>query len=322
MKFDIFHPERYHGAAKKPPFFEGWYYKLVSANMQDRLAFIPGIILGKDAHAFIQVLDGTKRRAEYFRFPASAFKTHTDPFAVDIGPNHFDLRGMELHLGTDKSAYDGSIAFGPLTPWPVRLLSPGIMGWYAWIPGMQCYHGVLGFNHHLRGTLATDHRKITFDDGKGYLEKDWGQSFPEGWIWFQSNHFAEPELSLTASIAVIPWLGASFPGFIVGLWWKRRLYRFTSYIGAKIDTLTLTPDQIHWSLSGNGLRLEMTVNRAAGSALLGPTIVDMGKHVDETLDASVRIRLFRPHGKVLLEGEGFATGLEVQGKLDKLLALG
>ncbi len=66
------HPERYHGRGRRPPFFEGWYYKLVDAGEQERLAVIPGIFLSSDPgehHAFIQVLDGTRGTATYHRFP-------------------------------------------------------------------------------------------------------------------------------------------------------------------------------------------------------------------------------------------------------------
>ena len=48
-------PGMYHGFNKKPPFFEGWYYKLVSADERYKVAIIPGVILGQDAHAFVQV---------------------------------------------------------------------------------------------------------------------------------------------------------------------------------------------------------------------------------------------------------------------------
>ena len=55
---NILTPARYHGLKKKPPFFEGWYYKMVSADESQKIAIIPGVILGQDAHAFVQVLNG------------------------------------------------------------------------------------------------------------------------------------------------------------------------------------------------------------------------------------------------------------------------
>ena len=51
-------PAIYHGHTKKAPFFEGWYFKLVSADETRRYAIIPGVSLSGDAHAFVQVLDG------------------------------------------------------------------------------------------------------------------------------------------------------------------------------------------------------------------------------------------------------------------------
>ena len=51
-------PSFYHGLNKKPPFFEGWYYKLISADEKLKVAIIPGVIKGNDAHSFIQVLNG------------------------------------------------------------------------------------------------------------------------------------------------------------------------------------------------------------------------------------------------------------------------
>jgi tocopherol cyclase len=68
-------PGMYHGFDKKPPFFEGWYYKLVSANESHKVAIFPSVILGQDAHAFLQVLDQVRDKrifASQFPQPAPA----------------------------------------------------------------------------------------------------------------------------------------------------------------------------------------------------------------------------------------------------------
>ena len=59
----IWKPAAYHGARATPPFFEGWYFKLVTADGSRRYAVIPGIFQhqeGARTHAFVQVLDGLK----------------------------------------------------------------------------------------------------------------------------------------------------------------------------------------------------------------------------------------------------------------------
>ena len=81
---------------------------------------------------------------------------------------------------------------------------------------MECYHGILSMNHSINGTLILNGKTLSFDKGRGYMEKDWGHSFPEGYIWMQSNHFSKKETSIKISVAKIPWLRSSFIGFIAG----------------------------------------------------------------------------------------------------------
>ncbi len=90
------------------------------------------------------------------------------------------------------------------------------MGWYAFVPFMECYHAVIGFDHPLEGKININGNEIDFTGGRGYIEKDYGKSFPSYYIWMQSNHFETEEISVMASVAKIPWLGSSFDGFVVG----------------------------------------------------------------------------------------------------------
>ena len=150
------------------------------------------------------------------------------------------------------------------------------MGWYSWVPFMECYHGVLSLDHVLLGSLEVCGQKIDFAGGRGYIEKDWGRSFPSAWVWMQTNHFEEPGTSLTASVAVIPWLFRSFRGTIVGLWHKGRLYRFATYTGARIKHLSITQDEVNWTLEDRRHRLEIRATRVSSGSLRGPSQVDMG----------------------------------------------
>lgn len=77
-------PGVYHGLNKKPPFFEGWYYKLVSADERFKVAVIPGVILGQDAHSFLQVLDGVDGTTAYIKFPVQDFHANDHQFEIKI----------------------------------------------------------------------------------------------------------------------------------------------------------------------------------------------------------------------------------------------
>ncbi|NUQ36283.1 MAG: hypothetical protein HUU23_00490 [Caldilineales bacterium] len=318
------HPARYHGFDKKPPFFEGWYFKLIDASEQHRYALIPGIFISADParrHAFIQVLNGSTGQAHYFQYPAAAFGAARDRFEVQIGASRFCSDAISLQIDQDGQSLRGDVRFLGTTPWPVTWRSPGIMGWYAWVPGMECYHGVLSFDHELQGGLTFAGAALDFSGGRGYIEKDWGQSFPAAWIWMQTNHFAVVGVSLTASIAIIPWRRSAFPGFIIGLRHEGRLYRFATYTGAVIERLLIADDHVWWMVADRDYRLEMKARRAEGGLLYGPTRQEMHKRVDETLNAAVEVRLSEKGGRVLFTGIGRHAGMEVQGDLDRLLAL-
>ncbi len=328
----IWQPDVYHGQGKKPPFFEGWYFKLVDASEERRYAVIPGVFLGAEAassHCFVQTLDGVTGHATYHRYPLQAFRSSPHEFDIWVGPNHFRADRIALDIASPERRLQGELHFAGLTPWPVTLMSPGIMGWYAFVPFMECYHGVVSLDHAIYGQLAVDGQTVDFTGGRGYSEKDWGQAFPRAWIWTQSNHFATPGTSLTASIAIIPWRGSSFPGFIVGLWHEGRLYRFATYTGAVTERLELTDTHVTWHLAdrlarrgGGRHRLEIVAWRAEGGLLHSPERVAMLQRVLESLTARLEVRLLAVHGgeeRLLFAGTGCHAGLEIVGALDELL---
>jgi len=317
--YTTMHPAIYHGHSVTPPYFEGWYYKLISADERERFAIIPGVILGEEEHAFIQVLNGADGSSAYHTFPIETFHASRRDFDIHIGNNRFTANHLSLNIDDDQGSLHGELDFSSQTPWPVTWRSPGIMGWYAWIPWMECYHGVLSFDHDITGQLFTGNRKLDFSGGRGYIEKDWGRSFPSAWIWFQSNHFETIGTSITTSIANIPFMGTSFRGFIVGLWHEGKLYRFATYTGAELTNLVIQEDHVSLTLSDQHHRLDLTATTGTSGLILGPTRNDMGLHVNETLQATVDVRLSTRKGKELFAGRGRHAGLEVQGALDQLL---
>jgi hypothetical protein len=323
---NVLKPAGYHGAGRRSKYFEGWYVKLVDAQQQARLAVIPGVFLAPEAdgphEAFVQVLDGATGRSWYNPYPMSEFAAHSDTFAVQVGPNRFSTGGIVLDL--PEVGLSGRVDFEqPLDPWPVSARSPGAMGWYAWMPFMECYHGVVSFGHGLSGSLRLEGDDLNFDGGRGYIEKDWGQAFPSGYVWMHSNHFADPTVSLMASVAIIPWLRGSFQGLLIGLKHQGTLYRFASYTGAKVRDLGIDDEHVRLSVRGrDGSELEIRATRPGGAFLHAPIRTEMHKRVEETLEAELRLTLRSASGQVLLEDVGTSAGLEVHGDTSRLIRMG
>jgi tocopherol cyclase len=314
------HPEVYHGHGKHPPYFEGWYFKLVDAQEQNRFAVIPGIFIGKNHNeSFVQVLDGMSGQSTYHPYPTEQFNASWETFDVRVGMNQFAQDCIALHIDDKDRPVHGELRFTNITPYPVTLTSPGIMGWFGWIPIMECYHGLVSLDHTIEGELEVGGKRIDFTGGRGYIEKDWGRAFPSAYIWQQTNHFDTRGTCLSASIAMIPNLGLTFRGFIIAFWHNRQLYRFATYTGAKVEKLELTDDHVFWVVSDRHHRLEMISERTVGGLLHAPIRTEMHRRVNETLQSTIQVKLTNRAGEVVFNGVGRCAGLEVHGDLDTLL---
>ncbi len=320
-------PAAFHGAKHGAGWFEGWFFKLACRDRSTVLALIPGVFYGRnheESHAFVQVLNGRSHRTAYHRFPLKAFRASCIGLDVSIGPNRFTDRGLEVDLPSasgpaETSPLSGRVEFGSFTPWPVRLFSPGVMGPFAFVPFMECNHGVLSMDHGLTGRLETDHATLDFNGGRGYAEKDWGRAFPSAYIWIQSNHFRETGTALFLSVARIPWLGGSFTGFLAGFLWNGRMIRFSTYSRAALRTCRVTERAVELTLTDTRFRLDVSAVRMPGGLLSAPDGLSMRTRVAETLGSSVSVRLSRSKdGALLFEQNGDPAAMDIHGKIEQI----
>ena len=83
---NVFKPELFQGSLKQKKYFEGWYFKHVSKDLDHVYSFIPGISLNpENPHAFIQVINGLKGETQYIEYPVSAFSFNPKYFLVQVG---------------------------------------------------------------------------------------------------------------------------------------------------------------------------------------------------------------------------------------------
>lgn len=108
------HPEIYHGRSISPPFFEGWYFKVVDSSGEHRYSFIPGVFLGTsidNSHAFVQVLEGSSSGVEYHRYPIEQFWSADDHFEIRIAENTFSLNQIDLNINNHQQKIQGKLKF-------------------------------------------------------------------------------------------------------------------------------------------------------------------------------------------------------------------
>lgn len=323
----IWRPEDFHfhhAMNRGGTYFEGWYFKLVDAKGLRPYAIIPGIFLGADAHAFIQILNGADGTSDYHRFPLDEFHASQNSFDISIGRSRFSRSGiiLDIHPGetTAQKSVKGEIGFSRWNSWPVTLTSPGVMGPYSFVPFMECNHGILSMDHALTGELSVDEVDICLDNGRGYIEKDWGQGFPRGYVWAQSNHFSEEGISISASVAQIPWLTGTFRGYLIGFLLRGKLHRFTTYTGASIEHIDLDENTYRLCVRDRKYRLQLYATRTGGALLHAPYDKQMVERVSETMNSRTELSFEKVEGgEILFEGRGEHGCLEVQGDLQTLI---
>jgi hypothetical protein len=190
------------------------------------------------------------------------------------------------------------------------------MGWYSFVPFMECKHGVVSMHHKLSGGLEIDGQYVDFEGGTGYIEKDWGSSFPESWIWLHCNTFNSTKSSFTFSVAKIPWLGSYFIGFISYLKLEGRFINFSTWSKARIEKLEYLNNTLNIRISNKKYLLEIeAVNNQAGQ-LKAPVKGSMTRIIKETVDASLDLTLSDRSGNILFQDQGTRAGMEL---IDKIL---
>ncbi len=164
--------------------------------------------------------------------------------------------------------------------------------------------------HGLHGQLILNDETIDFDGGKGYIEKDWGRSFPSAYVWMQSNHFDIQGTSLMFSYADIPFLGMHFKGLIANFLYNGKEYRFATYNFAKIIREDIKSGSVTYQLKKGRLILEINAISDHQIGLASPRDGKMVEQIKEGLSGIIHVRLVR--GKTLItEDIGRYAGIEI-----------
>lgn len=319
------HPDLYHGEYKTKNFFEGWYFKVVDKSGTHALAFIPGISFGskkEENHSFIQVVNAVDHTYHYHRYHPDSLKSNKDFLQVNVNHNEFCYNKIKIKLTGNKETIQGSLDFSPATKWPDNKINPGSMGFYNHFNFMECYSQVCALDGTIiKGELEINGKAINFSEGKYYIEKNWGKSFPSSWVWIQSNNFPNNRASVTCSLGVVPFpVLKKFCGFLIGVTIDDRFYSFTTINRSSLYLNVHENDLILVSNNKN-LTLILKTKSTPGEFLkcLGPKNGDMVPLVDETLKGEVEMTLIdNKKNKIIYHGVGKATGIEYGGNQEEL----
>lgn len=304
-------PFLFQGDQTTKGYFEGWYFKQVNAARGQTISVIFGVSMHvAHTHSFVQLLLTHPLRTYYFEYPIDEFSNIGETFR--IGPNRFSKQGITLDLHQNDFNCTGSLTYTHLSPLRKTIYMPSIMGPFAYIPGMECNHGVVSMRHQVDGTLELNNETWNFQKDTGYIEKDWGRSFPKRYIWIQGNHFAKSEANLMLSVADIPFLNANFEGVIAQLDIPEKSIRIATYFGGRKGKLERLNDGFTLELVQGKYRLLVKAEVDETGDLKAPVQGSMHAVIKEGLGGKISVRLTK-NGRILWEDSSRHCGIEIEG---------
>lgn len=324
MLKSIINPDIYHGGNKKRNFFEGWYFKIVQPKLGKSYAFIPGIFYSKDSsysHSFIQILDGKNSKFEYIKFGCKDFSASNSCFSIRINENIFSSEQIVLNIENSNYNIKGRLKLKNTLKWPDSLVNPGSMGFYNYLPIMQCYSQVCSMNSNLEGYLIINNEIVDFTDGYAYIEKNWGRDFPYSYIWVQCNTFTKETASLSCSIAHIPFPLGSFTGFLIGFYFKDTFFEFSTINFSKLKIETGSRDvYIMVHNKKYTLSIKTETSEKEFMKLFAPRSDKMVPIAQETLSGLILLTMTdNRNGRVIFQDTGIYSGVEFSGKYHNLI---
>ncbi len=306
--------ERYHGNESTRPYFEGWYFKHVLPSGEMALAVICGVSRAKnkrDDHSFIQIITGPEHEAHYIRYAYNAFYYDKDRFFVSIGNSTFSLDGIHLDIDRKDLKLNADLQYSNHVSLENGFLSPSIMGPFSYIPNLECNHGVLSMKNSVDGNVTLNGKTYDMQTALGYIEKDWGEAFPDSWVWLQGNvSKSGGEVSFMFSVAKVPFAGLKFTGLICVLDFAGKQYRFATYNGTKIEFIKKTENGVSISIKKGKYRLKINAYSDGYESLVAPTRNGMERELFESISGDIELELSKDNAPIV-EKHLVMCGIEV-----------
>lgn len=304
---ELFQGEKYLHKGKN--YFEGWYFKQTCNNKG--IAIIPGINLDKGKRkAFIQVI--TNRKSYFVDYEIEDFKYSGNPFSIQIGNSVFSTSGVHLDIQdiSNKLSINGDLYYSNSDNIYTSCFSPNIMGPFSYLPFMECNHAVIAMQNKVNGRIVVNKAIFNFKNGVGYIEKDWGVSFPKKYIWCQGNRFQNNNASFMIAIADVPLKIFNIRGVICVLKIGNKEYRFATYNNVRVKKYRVGLNGVDIILKKGAYLLIIKAKNSGAKKLLAPVKGGMTKEILESITASVEVTLKRK-GKVIFSDVSLNCGLEV-----------
>jgi tocopherol cyclase len=283
--FGNFIPTHLRGNFRQGNYFEGWFQKVYSAEYQASFIIIYGYATQNslESFGFIQLLlpDGEPRFL-YF---------HKNEISCDPTRHVFKMGSHILSTEVIRiQCHDINIQLSLLKNTPIRTLKNS-MGYTYYVPGLPCYHAVLNPSHQVSGIIQAGQQHYHLDNATGYLEKNWGKSFPERYFWMHAVDPKNPEISILFSRAEIKWMGLNFIRHVGHFKNDGAALDLRHFKNFQLLTSPAEQNQRLLRIGSKETQMEICIRQGKKVLFKGPTNGKLSRSIPHHADAQVDVSL-------------------------------
>lgn len=267
----------------KPPYFEGYYFKFINER-KELVIVIAGISISKnEKYSFIQIASNQEKTGDFHKFSLTEFKSSKNDFSFSIGKNIFSKEKIILDLENIKVKLQLRNAFN----WNRSFLNPNIMGILSFVPNVECKHDIITVKAEVNGSVELQNKIIEFNKSTGYIEKNWGYSFPKKYIWLHANQFNNTELSVQFAMAKPKWYFFR-PRVYIGYVMNGKLIHFGSH-KLSIAKIKLKKNQLIIKINKLSHKIIIKVKNKTPIHLKSPKEGRLENEILEYIDSDIEL---------------------------------
>lgn len=278
-------PSSLKGTFDRNKYFEGWFQKVYLSELQASFVIIYGYATANsiDSFGFIQLLLPGKL-PRFLYYPKNEITCDHNRHIVTMGTNKMSKDCIEI----DEK--DISIKLSFKNNQLIQTFKNS-MGYSYYVPNLPCYHSVLNSCHLASGEIRHDDCHYSLVDEIGYMEKNWGTSFPESYFWLHAIDPNDTQVSLLFSHAEVKWLGEKFIRHVGHFRMDGReidLRTLRNFSFKKIDQNT----QIQIiRIESKSLKLDISIKIGKNVILKGPTNGELSRNIIHHADAIIDVNM-------------------------------
>jgi hypothetical protein len=278
-------PNSIRGNFERNKYFEGWFQKIYSKEHNASFILIYGYATNNsdDTFGFSQVLI-PNQTPEIIYFPKNEVSCNIEQHIFRMGNNlltteliRIDIHGLRIDLNLKNTQ-------------PFRSFKNS-MGYTYFIPHLPCYHSVLTKIQNVSGEIQHNGVRYNLNNEMGYLEKNWGTTFPESYFWVHAIDPNNPAISLLFSRAKIVWLGKTYIKHVGYLCFDGQQIELRELKNFSVCNSNIGPENRIIQIRSASAQLDLALEYGREVLFKGPKDGALSRVIRHQTDASIKVSL-------------------------------